>query len=733
MAAVLHLDFETRSAVDLRTAGVYRYMEDSTTSVTHLAWRFGEGPVHHTQDLRAPPPEVAEHVKAGGRVGAHNAVFERLGVNVLLPHWPALTVEQMDCTMARAAALAIPSSLEIAAEVVGALERKDAEGHALMLRMSRPRKIHPDGRLDWWAEPDKLHREAEYCAQDVRVESALDAKLLPLSERERRVWELDQRINDRGVMLDTRSIARGLSLADYAKTQLDLGVARVTGGAVRKCSEVAKLAAWITAQGIPCESLAKEYHENLLRLAREAGRLDVCEAIDLRIAAGSTSVSKLKAMSACVCMDGRARGLLAYHGASTGRWAGRLIQPQNLPRVDPDRDGHVAAIGLAALTSDLSIPEAYALLDTIFPRVPAVLSKCLRAMFIAAPGHRFIGGDLSNIEGCVNAWIAGETWKVEAYRAYQEGKGPDLYKVAYARSFGGEPQGVSGLKRQVGKVQELAFGYQGSIGALISMAKQQGVDLDDIKRITQATAEPEVWRTTKPLFAATLPRHRYHLDIDTWTALKIVVNAWRDAHPAIVQSWWDLQDAAIEAVSLPGIPVPVLDGRVQYLCARGFLWCQLPSGRLLAYCKPRLREVIERSFVVLASGERLDGDSFDEAQAAKLVAEGVLRLDERRRRQVFYEGYDSERKRWGQQVLYGGLQCENICQAVARDVLVEHMFDAEAAGYPIVLTVHDELLTEVPAGRGSAEELRDIMRRVPPWCAGLPLDAKTWEGFRYEK
>lgn len=730
MAGVLHMDYETRSLADLRECGVYRYVEDPTTTVTHLSWRFDEGPVHSVTFPKALPEDVAQHIAAAGRVAAHNAVFERLVTNqimhAVLPH------EQMDCTMARAATIGLPGKLDVVAEVMGLGERKDTEGHALMLRMTRPRKIHADGTIEWWEDPVRLAREADYCAQDVRVESALDARLLPLSARERRVWELDQTINDRGVALDVPLIRRALELVAYTRRRLDERMAEVTGGVVHKCSEAVALAKWITAQGIECASVAKDHHTSLLADAQRLGRADVLEAIELRVASSNTSVNKLDTMLACACRDGRARGLLAYHGASTGRWAGRLIQPQNLPRVDEERDGPAVEIVLSLLASNHGPARTHDTIEAIFGRVLAALSKCLRAMLVAAPGHRFVGGDLSNIEGCVSAWVSGEQWKIEAYRAHQAGMGPDLYKVAYARSFGGQPDEIKGFQRQVGKVEELALGYQGSVGAFVSMVKTYGINLHEIRDLVRSQVDAPTWADARRQFFASLPLHRHGLDADTWAAVKTVVSSWRTAHPKTTQAWWDLQDAAIEAVSAPGRPVSVLDGRIQYLHDRGFLWCLLPSGRLLAYCKPRVREVVERS-ILLPTGERLDAATISAHELPEFLRSTGARLEERKRRQVFFEGYDGEKKRWGMQTLYGGLQHENICQAIARDVLVECMFAAEEAGYPVVLTVHDELLTEPPIGWGSQDELRQIMRRVPAWCAGLPLDAKTWEGFRYEK
>lgn len=283
---------------------------------------------------------------------------------------------------------------------------------------------------------------------------------------------------------------------------------------------------------------------------------------------------------------------------------------------------------------------------------------------------RLVGADLSNIEGRINAWLAGERWKVQAFRDYDAGAGPDLYVLTYARSFGVAVDAVSKAERQIGKVQELALGYQGGVGAFQSMAAVYGLKVTDERADELKTA-------------------------------------WRDAHPAIVQSWWDLQDAAIDAVANPGCIVPVLNDLIRYKVDRGFLWCKLPSGRVLAYAAPR---------IVWGKIKRRDGSELE-------------------KRQVEYEGVDSVTKRWGPQRLYGGLQCENIVQAIARDVIAEAMFRAETAGFPIILTVHDEILAEVEdASAGhTAETIEALMCVVPKWAPGLPLAAKAWEDKRYVK
>ena len=386
------------------------------------------------------------------------------------------------------------------------------------------------------------------------------------------------------------------------------------------------------------------------------------DALELRREAKS-STAKFAAMAQVAAQDGRVRGSLQYHGAATGRWAGRLIQPQNFPRVDPDRDAWKVEAALALLNTDLCADDVVDNLRIYTQTEPmAVLSKCLRAMIIAPEGKDLIGGDFANIEGRINAWLAGEEWKVQAFRDYDQGIGPDLYRLSYARAFGLEPDQVTSQQRQIGKTMELAMGYQGGVGAFQTMARGMGVVVsderaDDLKR------------------------------------------AWREAHPAIVRSWYEVGDAAVAAVGSPGMVVPALSGRVSYIVANGFLFCRLPSMRVLAYAAPRL-----------------------------------IRDEVFNRWQVEFGGVNSLTKKWGPQKLYGGLQIENIIQGTARDVMAEGMFRLEARGdYPIVLTVHDEVLCETPEDRGSVGEFKTILSQPPKWAAALPTAVSAWRDKRYVK
>lgn len=768
---VAHLDFETRSACELKRSGAHRYFEHPSTEIILARWCIGlRGQVVSAAVMRPwpllrgaglPPEGLIDFVRRGGRIVAHNAGFEILAWAWLRKHRPDLElppvpIEQWECTMAKAAVLALPMGLDGVTTALDLPETKDAIGYALMRKMSKPRKAWVCASCfgqgcaacagaghvyEWWESPEDVERLGVYCGQDVAAETAADAALPPLTERERRVWELDHTINARGVLLDRVLIERCLAITAVETKALDAEMRRVTNGAVNKVSEAKRLVDWIRSRGVECDSVAKGEQEELIVSARAAGDPAIEQALGIRGQA-KTSTAKYRAMMDCMCADGRARGQLQYYGASTGRWAGRLIQPQNLYRVDAERDGTDVDTAIEIVKTTPDPRRAAALLNLVLSSTDpktgfaanapmVILAKCVRSAFIASPGRRFVGGDSANIEGRVNAWIAGEDWKLAAFRAYDAKMGPDLYNLSYANSFGGDPSEVKGMKRQIGKVQELALGYQGSIGAYISMAKNYFIKPADICAAVRPVTAPETWEAARKRYRwRGVDRHG--LPEDEWTALRIVVNGYRTANPAIVQSWWDLQDAAIEAVENPETIVPVLRGRVRYMCARGFLWCALPSGRVLAYAQPRV-VAVDDSYWILPDGSRVpDADVRSDVEMMRFL-QSFAEYVRRTKKRVDYYGVDGPTKRWTRFTLYGGLQCENIVQAIARDTLVEFAFEAEDRGYPIVLTVHDELLTEVPIGQGSAEELRDIMQQVPEWAAGLPLAAKTWEGDRYNK
>jgi len=695
---VAHFDFETRSAVDLAKAGVHRYAEHASTGVWCLSYQIGSSnpllPVKRWRPGDPDPQELLDFVADGGRMVAHNVAFDRTIWNKVVrrdhPHWPEIKIEQTDCTMARALALGLPASLDLLGHALGAKVTKDKDGHRLMMQMCRPRQVREDGTIIWWEEPEKIERLQQYCDQDIRAESEIDLILPPLSPAERRLWILDQTVNERGVAVDVTACEAAERAVEYARKRANDRIWYVTGGDVKKTSEIAKIVAWLNKRGVPCTSMQKGDMEELILKSTVVGDADAETVIRLRRAAAKTSNDKYVAMTRSACADGRVRGTLAYHAAHSGRWAGRLFQPQNLPRLDHEKDGADVDFVVAMLERNEAPEEIVEALDVLTGDPLGTLSKCLRAMLLAAPGRRFAGGDFSNIEGRLNAWFAGEEWKLDAFRDYDTiigvdakgkeiRKGPDLYNLAFARSFGVPIEKVGKSDRQVGKVMELALGYQGGKHAFQKMGANYGVHVSD-ERADELKA------------------------------------AWRSANPKITQSWWALQDAAIAAVGDPGEKIVVLDGKVTYLAANGFLFCRLPSGRVLAYAKPRLKK-LELFDTYIDE----DGD--------------IIEIPKGFKYQVEYDGLDSVTNRWCPQTLYGGKQCNNVVQAAARDLMAESMLNAEQNGMPVVLTVHDELLCEVGEEHTGtcADKLRRVMSEVPGWAQGLPLAAAAWEDKRYVK
>ena len=661
-----HLDFETRAAVDIKV-GQHRYAEDENTCIWCAAYQFDDDPIRHWSIGFDPPYRIFCHVQDGLPVVSHNAGFERAVWNTNFPACP-LKIEQQSCTMARAVSMGLPASLDALAVALRTNVNKDKDGRALMMRMCRPKKIHEDGTVEWHDAKD-LPRLIAYCEQDVRTEAAIDKLLPELTPEERKVWELDQHINDRGVQIDVQMVTAAMACAEELLKRANKKIWHLTDGYVKKVTEAAKICEWIRSRGIPCDSIAEGEHEGLIVCADMFDDPVIEEVIRLR--AASAKAFKFPAMLNAKCKDGRVRDSLKYGATIQGRWAGSGVQFHNMKRVETDADADDVGLAVHIVRNSDICDIAYTVdrLEALFDAPLETISLCTRASVIAAPGHRLLGGDFSNIEGRLNAWFAGESWKLDAFRAYDAGTGPDLYKVTAGRIIGCAPGEVTKAQRQEqGKVPELACGYQGAAGAFRKMGAKYGVRLTD-------------------------------------EIVKRIVAQWRGENPKIVESWRILQDAAIEAVSAQGCVVPCLDGQVAYVSNGDFLFCRLPSGRVISYASP---SVAWKTKTVIIDGDEVEFN----------------------RRTVSFWGMQ---KGWRQIDLYGGMQCAHVVSGAARDVLVSAMFRLERAGYPLVLTVHDECLSEAPTGFGSADDYRAILMEKDPWFAEVPIAATAWEGPRYVK
>lgn len=736
--AVADLDFETGSRAELtgpRSVGVHKYFEHESTRVWLFSYAFDGGiPMrYHVGD--PDPVALLDHIRAGRKVVAHNAMFERTAWAFMrdkykLWHWPELKATQQRCTMAKSMAMNMPASLDRAGDVLQLKQQKDAAGKAHMLKMAKPR-VTKHGEVIWLDSAEDIAKLGDYCDQDIRTEHELDKAVPDLSPYEQLLWELDQIINDRGIPIDVPAVMRAVDVVAYAKTRADAKMKEITGGAVGKCTELAKIIAWVNAQGIACTSFTKGDHEDLIVMGNMSGVSAVAEVVELRKAAAKTSTSKFLKMLECVCNDGRIRGQFQYHGATqTGRWAGRLVQPQNLPRIDWDRDGPAVTFMVWVLNAPLSTHETYEMIDMCLGSPLKYLSLALRGMIKAEPGHVLYGADFSNIEGRVNAWLAGEAWKLQAFREYDAGTGPDLYKLAYSRSFGKLVEQIGkGRERQIGKVQELSLGFQGGVGALLKMGANNNVKVFDLIEPVKAATPIDIWESVLGDYDSATDKH--NLLPDAWAACKIVVKNWRGAHPGIVASWYELQDAAIAAVDNPHTVVPVYNGRVRYMCDKNFLYCQLPSGRVICYPQPHV--AFEKTEYVEINGTWVQTDTYFPYEIELMRAMGMP-FKTRNRNVLYFYGVDAETGMWVRSYLYGGHQCENIVQAVARCILDRAMWRIESAGvYPIILTAHDEILSHVRKGVGSLRHFEDLMKVDEPWLDGLPLAVSSFEDERYVK
>ena len=642
----LSIDIETYSPEPLAKCGVYRYCQAPEFEVLLFGYSVDSGPVQ-VVDLaageRIPADVLAALTDPAVSKWAFNAQFERVCLSRYLgyPVGRYLNPDSWYCTMVWSATLGLPLSLEGVGAVLGLEKQKLKEGKDLVRYFCTPAKAR-DGstfrRLPADA-PEKWTAFKAYNLRDVETEMSIQQKLsrFPVSPEEWDNYHLDQRINDRGILLDRTLVSQAIRCDErFKRTHLEQARS-VTG--LENPNSPAQLKAWLAEKGVEAESLSKASVLELLSHAE--GEVEL--ALSLRQELAKSSVKKYTAMESVVCPDDRARGLIQFYGANrTGRFAGRLIQVQNLPQNHlPDlkqartlvRDGRFDAVEL------------------LYDSVPLVLSELIRTAFIPKPGCRFFVADFSAIEARVIAWIAGEQWRQEVFA-----QGGDIYCASASQMFHVPvvKHGVNGHLRQKGKIAELALGYGGSVGALKAMGA-----------LNYGLTEEE---------------------------LKPLVDAWRQSNPRIVKFWWDVDRAATTCVR---DRVPAETHGIRFLYQSGMMFIVLPSGRKLVYVKPKM---------------------------------GVNRYGSE---SVTYEGV-GEQKKWLRLESYGPKFVENIVQATARDILVEAMRRLEAAGYQIVMHVHDEAVIEAPAD-SSLEDICAIMGQTPAWAGGLLLRADGYVCDFYQK
>ena len=646
---VLSIDLETFSDIDLSSCGVYRYVEGDF-HILLFAYAFDDEDVR-VVDMACGeelPQEVRDAIFDETVIkAAWNAQFERTCLSRYFG--TQLSPDSWQCSMVWAASLSLPLKLKTAAEVLKTGEQKDDAGERLIKYFSVPCKPTKTngGRTRNLPEhaPEDWALFKSYCMQDVRAERDIRHKLeaFPLQKSEWNFYHMDQRINDRGVLIDKTLVEQAITCDMMLSEEMTAKAYELTG--LENPNSVSQLKGWLEERGIDVDSLGKKNVTALIKdLDKHSIDSEALEMMRLRLQMAKSSVKKYQAADRYICLDGRAHGLFQFSGANrTQRWAGRGIQLQNLPQ------NHISTLDEARELVKLG---CFDMVESIYGNTPDILSQLIRTMLIPKEGCEFIVADFSAIEARVLAWLAGEQWRMDAFQ-----RGDDIYCASASQMFGVPvvKHGINGELRQKGKVAELACGYGGAAGALISMgALDMGLSEDELPGL---------------------------------------IDDWRTANPHIVQFWWDVEKAAMDTVK---------DHRERNVGRIGFqfyantLWVVLPSGRKLAYIKPRLQP---NRFGRIAM-------TFESLNAAN---------------------------KWSRGETYSGKLVENCTQSTARDLLAEAMWRMERAGLDIVGHVHDEVILEVPKGTITVEDVCSIMNQNPVWANGLVLSSAGYRGDYYFK
>lgn len=650
----LSLDLETYSSVDLGKSSVYRYAESPDFDILLLGYCADGGEVQVVdlaQGEQVPPEVIDALTDECVCKWAFNAQFERVCLSQWLrrngyplrneryaapddPCMAYLNPAGWHCTMVWSAYLGLPLSLKDVGAALGLDKRKLTEGKELIRYFCVPGK---DGTRHVPASaPEKWVTFKAYNLRDVETELAIQKRLqkYPVPEEVWAQYHLDQQINDRGIAVDRTLVRGAIDIDERSREELTARLRELT--MLDNPNSVQQMKDWLAANGLQTDTLDKKQVAELLKTAPEPLK----SVLVLRQQLAKSSVKKYQAMENAVCADGRVRGCFQFYGARTGRWAGRNIQLQNLPQ---NKMADLEQARFLVRAGD------YDSVRLLYDSTPDVLSQLIRTALIPSPGRTFFVADFSAIEARVIAWLAGEQWRQQVFA-----EGKDIYCASASQMFGVpvEKHGVNGHLRQKGKIAELALGYGGSVGALKAMgAIEMGLQEEELK----------------PL-----------------------VDAWRTANPMIVKLWWEVDRAVTRAVS---DKTATETHGIRFTCQSGMLFITLPSGRRLAYVKPRI-------------GENQFGGSA-----------------------ITYMGTNAA-KQWARLESYGPKFVENIVQAISRDILCHAMQALRDCA--IVAHVHDEVIIEADPGM-SLEAVCERMGRTPPWAQGLLLRADGYATPFYKK
>jgi len=675
---MIDIDFETKSYADLKKVGAWAYSEHPTTDVICIRWGIDDGPIEEwwpgmNEDDSIMPEDLYMAIMTGHRITAHHAAFEiSIWMNVMVKKysWMHISLHRWDDTMAAACYYSMPAALDRLAYALG-FEGKDPEGTRLISKYS---KLHLKTAKTEIPDED-LFKFVGYCGKDVEIEQSVGDYLGDLPDREKPVWNLDKKINMRGLHLDIEGIRAATKIVDQRSGELTEEFIKLTGYKPTQDKKLKNI--WFSEQGLTLENMQKDYLQDLL----DEGDLPSGPsrtALEIRLKINKASTKKLDAMSRQRGSDNRARFQSRYHGACTGRWTGSGFGPLNLNRgfdgVDPDQ-----------LVRDIMLGDAD-WLDLVYGDAMDAVGKATRHWIMAEEGSKIVAGDFVSIEAIILACLAGEEWKIKAFE-----DGVKIYEYMadkiYDLPAGTVTKKSHPAERQDGKTGELAFGYQGNLGAWLKF-DSSGRHSDE--------------------------------------RIKEICAAWREEHPAIVKFWYDMQYAALRAVRKGGLQTV---REIGFEVVDEWLTMILPNGKRLWYYDPQIR-LVKPPWC----------KPHEDADCALGTCDHDL---------IPQLTYMSQKTgQWKRVNTYGGKLVENACQAVSREILVsvmlaiEEEWDVELRkqGYItseetcIILSVYDEVIVEVPEGFKSTEELEDIMvDAIPDFSKPWPVRAKAWQGERYKK
>lgn len=703
------MDFETYSKADLKKVGNWKYSEHPSTIVLCLYWQY-QGKMFAWLEGEDDPKLLFRHMQEADEIEAHNMSFEySIWLNVCMKkmNWPAMPFKKMRCSAAKCRYHGLPGSLGGAAKALGNEQQKDKRGKYLISKLCKPQKprkiktawplfnkemIDPalcefDYATDLYTyncdnqdtylrgkkagegkfknnittddaerntDPELLRELYDYCGQDVRTEHGISHSLSPMPESELKLWQLDMMINARGVHIDIEMVNAALVIIREAMKRYEKEAIEIGKGAFETLNQREVVLRWIRERGYKL----KDYTADTLKDALEDEECtgEVRRIIQLRLITSRTSIKKFDVIERALCEGDLMKGLLLYFGAHTGRWAGRLLQPQNLPRPT------IKQPEIEYLTSLLKDHVDLELLEMLFDDVMNALVSCVRASITPRKGMQFYCADYSNVEGRVLLWVVGDTEALKVFEGDRDiyiEMAMAIYGCSYEKVYDNYKNG-DGLMRRMGKLAILGLGY--GMGATKFMVTAEG--------------------------------QKVFVDIDF---AQDVVDTYRDKFAKTKKFWYILERQAIKAMKTPGQSFSA--GPIKWKMKGKTLLCRLPSGRCLHYrdAEPRVKET--------PWGDKKECMTY----------------------------MQEEKGQWKRESTFGGKLLENVVQAIARDLLVFAMFNVEAAGYKITMSVHDELLTERLIGTGSVEELNALMSILPTWAGNMPIEAEGWTGFSFRK